>query len=248
MCCFSNAVEDVSNTSIFSRVQGLEQFIVYEMTFSAAQDVAMVLPIPVVVGSQEQDVRFINLEKYPELFSDLRDLFPDPLMGSALFDGAVSASAPAPTLEVQKVGSFEASFVPTISDFDRLDPRFRLPTEVWQDMPGYQDFGFAVFKLAPGRRQDVHPMAFAFPTRHSRRLFFPTVHIHDGTFHQNADFDHWLYCQAKSAPQGWQTSRGWVRDQIDIERARGIVKREAPCYRSRIIGNLTNEDIVVAEP
>ena len=245
MCCFSSAVEDVSNTSIFARRQGQEQFIVYEMTFSAAQDIAMVLPIPVVVGSLEHDVRFINLEGYPELFADLKSLFPELLMESALSDGPVAASAPPETLEVQKVGSFEASFVPTIADFERLDARFRLPNQVWEDMPGYQDYGFAVFKLAPGRMQEVHPMAFSFPTRNPGTLFFPTVHIHDGKFHQKAHFDHSLYCQTKRAPKGWDGSEGWVRDQVDIGRARGIVERDAPCYRSRIIGSFKNEDIVV---
>ena len=77
-----------------------------------------------------------------------------------------------------QVGDFEASFVPTVKDFNRLDARFQLPAELFAKMPDYQHFGFAVFKLKPGM-QTVQPMAFDFPAAKPGHLFFPTVHIHD---------------------------------------------------------------------
>ena len=58
--------------------------------------------------------------------------------------------------------------MPTVTDFDRLDPRFRLPNTVWAQLP-VQGFGFAVFKLRETRKlADVHPMAFRFPSRAER--------------------------------------------------------------------------------
>jgi hypothetical protein len=36
---------------------------------------------------------------------------------------------------VREVGSFEASYVPKIADFSRLDERFRLPVAVWKKLP-----------------------------------------------------------------------------------------------------------------
>ena len=46
MCCFSGPVQSVSNTRIFARNSGLtNQFLVYEMNFSAKDDLAMILPI-----------------------------------------------------------------------------------------------------------------------------------------------------------------------------------------------------------
>jgi hypothetical protein len=42
-------------------------------------------------------------------------------------------------LEVIQVGDFEASFVPTVKDFSRLDERFRLPSAVW-DLPNRDTF------------------------------------------------------------------------------------------------------------
>jgi hypothetical protein len=57
------------------------------------------------------------------------------------------------------------------------------------------DFGFAVFKLKPAADpKEVHPLAFEFPRRNDL-LYFPTLHIHDGEIHPNAQFDHMLYCQ-----------------------------------------------------
>src|SRR5262249_2584466 len=135
----------------------------------------------------------------------------------------------AKTLVVHDVGDFEASFVPRVDDFDRLDPRFRLPRAALDAMAPYADWGFAVFKLrdvapAPGffgrlfggaaraTPKTIHPMAFDFPRRDPSSLFFPTLHIHDGHVHPTASFDHSLYAQAPAAPAGWETSVGPARD------------------------------------
>ena len=85
--------------------------------------------------------------------------------------------------------------MPAVKDFARLDERFRLPATTWDALPDYKDHGFAVFKLKSGEKH-VHPMAFEFPRADHKRLFFPTVHIHDGKVHKTATFDHELYCQA----------------------------------------------------
>ena len=104
-----------------------------------------------------------------------------------------------------EVGSFVASFVPTVKDFSRLDEQFRLPDGTWDKLPAYKDYGFAVFKLKKGE-QKVHPMAFEFPRADKTRLFFPTVHIHDGKVHDQAGFDHVLYCQGVDTRMRWRES------------------------------------------
>ncbi len=135
MCCFSGPVREVYGTKIFGRIEGGDQYLVYEMIFSAESDVAMVLPIPVVPGSAEDAVRFINLESYKRFFADLDHLFSQhtDLELMALLSDEPAAGA---VLEVHEVGAFEASFVPTISDFARLDLRFRLPDQVWGELGG----------------------------------------------------------------------------------------------------------------
>src|SRR5262249_40497355 len=160
------------------------QFLVYSMTYAAAADLAMVLPLPVPPNPAEDAVRFINLERYPAFFEDLRHGFPVIETKGLWLGPRPAASSSAPKLRVHEVGSFEASFVPRIVDFDRLDERFRIPRDVWDRLPAYHDDGFAVFKLkgsrsgrpagllrrlfggappaGPATPRQVHPMALAF--------------------------------------------------------------------------------------
>ncbi len=149
-------------------------------------------------------------------------------------------------LKVESVGAYDASYVPAIADFSRLDPRFRLPTEVWERLPGYRDFGFAVFKLKKGRT-DVHPMAFSFASAKPHSLFFPTVHIHDGKVHDRAEFDHTLYAQQHSADESlhWDETPQLAGQFMKTERAAGLVKPNQHVYRRQMSGKLKNTDVLV---
>lgn len=192
MCCFSGHVEvKVSRTNILARRRGDRQLLVYEMRLAAPEPVAMILPLPVAPRSGEDALRFIDLRDHADLFAEIDRAFirPEP---RAPFAASVKHTA-AP-LRVEQVGAYEASYVPRIADFDRLDPRFRIDDELWARLPGYRDAGFAVFQLRAGE-QRVHPMAFEFPARWPQWLYFPTVHIHDGALPERAAFDHSLYFQ-----------------------------------------------------
>src|SRR4051812_7997630 len=205
MCCFSQPVEFVAGTNIFARPARAGQYLVYSMTLKTGSDLAMILPIPTPKASKEDAVTFINLEKYPDLFDDLRAGFPEPRPAGRAKDDAPTPLAAPPKLKVVEVGSFVASFVPTVKDFSRLDEQFKLPEGTWDKLPRYKDYGFAVFKLKKGE-QKVHPMAFEFPRADERKLFFPTVHIHDGKVHDQARFDHVLYCQGADTGMRWTES------------------------------------------
>ena len=175
MCCFSGKVESVSDTRIFARLDGAAQVLVYAMAVDTKAVNAMVLPLPTAREAREageKAVEFVSLEGNPGFFGDLDGLF-TPALSEA---GSLSLGAP---LAVQKVGAFEASFVPSAADFGRLDPRFRLPPGIWRGAPDSLDYGFAVFQLSAGRGR-IHPMALRFTTRDPETLFFPTLHIHDG--------------------------------------------------------------------
>ena len=245
MCCFSRPVERVANTNIFAR-SGKEgrQFLVYSMTLSAKEDLAMILPIPVPKESKDDAVRFINLEKYPEFFADLLKGFPPPPAAGTTRLGLAKAE-PLPVVEV---GSFEASFVPNIKDFDRLDARFRLPTEVWDRLPLYKDYGFTVFKLKKGAKT-IHPMAFEFPRAKPEKLFFPTVHIHDGKVHDTAMFDHLLFCQRSETETDpilkWEESTQPARFFMKLDKSQGLLDPDGHCYMRGIHGREKNEDIFI---
>jgi hypothetical protein len=242
MCCFSGAVQSVTGTRIFARHTGRgRQALAYAMSLSADQDVAMVLPLPVarpLLGGP--DLHFIDLSEYADFFEDLQKGYPPPAAFG--LDLMVSGAAP-PQLAVHVVGAFEASFVPSLSDFGRLDPRFRLPEGIWDALPTYRDWGFAVFKLRAGQRQEIHPMAFEFDTRDRKRLYFPTVHVHDGAFHPEADFAHTLYCQGDAdLPAFWRTP-GPARDFVDVPRAKGLVDGDLHVDMRSIFGRQPNADV-----
>jgi hypothetical protein len=150
---------------------------------------------------------------------------------------------------VVRVGSFEASFVPSIKDFSRLDDRFRLPTDIWEKLPGYRSWGFAVFKLKSGAAK-IHPMAFSFPRRDLKFLFFPTVHIHDGQVHPKAGFDHELYCQPRDDEglklDHWLESFRNSDDFMNVTKTKGIVQADQHCYRRVLRGLLPNRDTFVS--
>lgn len=237
MCCFSGDVKAVTGTQIFARRAELDrQYLVYAMRYDAPSDLAMILPLPVPSCPAESAVQFIDLSDYPEFFTDLANGFPLPRGGD---------SRSAAALEVHVVGSFETSFVPQMSDFGRLDPRFRIPAATWAELPEYSDYGFAVFKLRAGARE-VHPMAFSFPTRATNRLFFPTVHIHDGTVQPRAFFDHTLFCQTLGTARRWQATADstlWTASKfMKVEKASGLIDAGKIVYRTRIHGHRRNED------
>lgn len=202
----------LSGTNIFCRwLPDGRQALVYGMNIEAEEALAMVLPLPLPPGSADDAVRFVDMQ-YPKFFVEMNDGFPAITVMQAAprggFGGGGSTKS-RPQLEVHKSGDFVASFVPSIDDFDRLDPRFRLAPTVWNDLPTYADWGFAVFTLAEpahdkgilqrlfkkDEQRTIRPMSLTFPSRFDA-LFFPTVHVHDGQVHAVADFDHFLYWQA----------------------------------------------------
>jgi hypothetical protein len=180
------------------------------------------------------------------MFEELDELFP--VKKESELRGRSSLLRPAP-LVVHQVGSFIASYVPTRADFDRLDPRFRVPDELFDAVPHYADFGFAVFQLRAGEHR-IHPMALTFPTREPDRIFFPTVHVHDGQFHARAKFDHKLYYQhPRCTLPGQKFADDYAADHVSELRAasyEGLTAAGQPVVRRFLHGSLLNRDTWVA--
>jgi hypothetical protein len=250
MCCFSVITPvgffarllppkvRVSKTQIFARaIDATRQVLVYSMNLAIAGEVAMVLPIPVAAGFGDSALQFIDLDGHANYFDRLAALFDVPVPRAK--GGPRFARALRTHLVVHDVGAFVASFVPSREDFDRVDPRFRLPKVLFDRVQHYADYGFAVFQLKPGN-VTVHPMAMSFVSRDPARLFFPTVHVHDGRMQPDARFDHSLYYQAARgeappsdgrslAPAGWD--------------GKGTIDATASVYRRQMQGRFPNEDV-----
>ena len=245
MCVFTGPMVSVSATCIFAREASPGvQALAYRMTISSAEETAMVLPLPVLVGAGEDAVRFVSLERHPRMFEELDALFPAPLV--------VKRGSPdrqAAPLAVHQVGAFVASYVPVRADFARLDPRFRVADALFDAVPHYADYGFAVFQLRAGEHR-IHPMALTFPTREPGRLFFPTVHLHDGQLHERAEFDHKLYyqhprCTEPGQELGPDTSSMSSLDRVSGGRAasyEGLAAAGQPVVRRMLWGSLLNRD------
>jgi hypothetical protein len=210
MCIFSKPVNSVSATHIFVRrdLRNNRNVTIYQMEASLMGDNAMILPVP---GT---DVEFVNLEGYPEFFKDMDSLFPQKLTRLAK---SLSRSGGTKTLEVHDVGQYIASYVPSMNDWDRIDPVFKLADNCWEELPDYSTFGFVVFQLKsknhgrdyseeyagivpPSRKrlqlgvEKFHPMAYTY-TPIDNRIFFPTTHVHDGEVEKVSNYDHKLYYQ-----------------------------------------------------
>lgn len=226
----------VSATNIYARLLAPgEQGLAYSMTLAVDREVAMILPLPVdPARNGEAAVRFLDLQAFPDLFVELSALFVMPQRKGGF---RISLQRQA-TLAVHTVGSFVASYVPTRADFARVDPRFRLPEGALAAIPAYADYGFAVFQLAPGAAT-IHPMGLAFPTRAPDRLFFPTVHVHDGTTPRHARFDHALYYQRADDAAAPGDARSWDAARRDYG---GLVALDRPVARRVLRGRRANAD------
>jgi hypothetical protein len=135
--------------------------------------------------------------------------------------------------------------VPTVHDFDRLDPRFRLPPTVWSELPVH-DFGFAVFKLRETARRGRASTRWRCASRPATpaRIFFPTIHIHDGKVHDQARFDHALYYQRRDGSHDAGHERPNFPELVTraAERSAGVLHREWPLARATLTGRRANTD------
>ncbi len=259
MCCFAGPVRSVANTRIFARLSGQgTQYLAYQMKYASDKQNAMILPLPAKVGADESSIKFIDLSNYHRFFRDLQQGFPSlrplPTSRSIATDSAIDSQV----IRVHEVGSFVASFVPSLQDFERLDPQFVIPKEVWAQLPTYADYSFAVFQLKE-LQGETHPMAFEFETRNSDQIFFPTVHIHDGQVHEKEHFEHELYCQHAAYDQAADTkytsapdratklvrSKGQAADFVDVAKAQGLVASGLWVHRRSMIGNFANTDVIL---
>jgi hypothetical protein len=237
----------VADTSLFARfIDDDVQCLVYSMHLRSRTDVAMILPLPIRMNAREDAVSFVSFEDYPGFFDALRRLFDPPIAKDG--ERSLGYRAPArPRLAVHAVGAYEASFVPTMGDWDRLDPRFRLPTAVWSALGDYATYGFAVFRLAAGTMKRIHPMALRFRSRDTKRLFFPTIHVHDGRAHRTANFDHALYYQGtlerwSIEARGAAVPMHWASFDAAAEDYRGFVAPNRRVLRRDLRGKLPNSD------
>ena len=173
MCVINGPVTSVNATKILAipSNDGTRQFTVYANKVDTAADNAMILPVPF-----PDSVKFHDLSTYSEIFADLDKCFESTQRLSRRLSNSRSV------LAVHRVGSYEASIVPSLDDFDRLSDTFKLSLDVatmlTADYTSIQGSpaGFIVCKLNQGAH-DYHPFAYSH-NRPCEKLFIPTKHFH----------------------------------------------------------------------
>jgi hypothetical protein len=99
-------------------------------------------------------------------------------------------------LDVHDVGSYKASIVPSLDEFDRLDTNtFQIDHSLLGFLRAHYaaGFGFIVCKLKPGNNS-YHPFAYTHALDFSGKLFVPTRHYHPNHRGEiEADWDHIIY-------------------------------------------------------
>lgn len=248
---FSRHVEHVSATKIFAGVApDGRQTLIYSMTVTVTEPLAMVLPLPVPADGPDDAVEFVNLEGYAELFTDLKKAFPDQAIYAQALGRGVPKMGPPPKLVVHQVGAFVASYVPHSRDFARLDPRFRLSPGVLDALPHYTDWGFAVFQLDKSKQKPIHPMAMRFPRRDPASIYFPLTHVHDGKLPAKATFDHALYAQLPeliAAVSDWTPSTKALGHYVD-NRANHVIDVHRGGHVKALFGDGPNQDLWMRAP
>lgn len=260
MCIFSRPVLEMGATHIYVRPgPGISQMIVYQMSLKTKEEdkeLAMILPIPCA----GPDVKFIpELAECTGFFEDLQDLWRPRMRGAGAGRAGLVLGGRGAPLPVVAVGSFDASFVPSYEDMERLDERFQIPPSVFELHPEYQEqpWGFVVFKLR-NVSVPVHPMGFCFQ-RACAGLHVPTVHAHDGRAagppKTMEDFNHRIYVQLPQHPVpvfGCQ----FERSLAEIPRPFNHTSRELatyclqgmPIFRLVLKGSLPNRDLEIMMP
>ena len=210
-------------------------------------DMAMVLPLPVDRGC-DGVVEFLDLSDCPNFFFLIGKAFVSPWEHLMRVFPLVAFLGVSGRLPVVNVGAFEATHVPSLEDFARLDPRFRLDSKVWEQLPQYHDYAFAVFKLRSGEGE-VHPMGIRFATRLKNQLFFPTVHVHDEQVHLEERFGHQLFCQSSTdvtRHEDWKRSYWNLGGDIPRStRLHSLLVRNARGYVRKVYGIQPNRDIII---
>lgn len=189
MCIIQGENVHVSNTCLLiSPTTNGQQLTVYANTVkldNSRVQGAMILPYP-----SGQLATFINLQGCENLFTELATVF-TPLSRSVNFFTNQCDSL----LEVENVGSYNVSNVPSLDDFPRLNREiFTIDPRVFNCLQEYYREGFSFVVCQLQADAEYHPFAYIHNRQPNGQLFIPTRHFHLGEDGQNhTDWDHQIY-------------------------------------------------------
>lgn len=189
MCIITSTVDSVSTTRIYISADhaNRRQLTIYSNVVASPEENVMVLPVP-----NPDSVELLDFSHYPDFFTDLKACFIERTQRSYT-NNTFLVSKSTNSLPVFRIGSYDASIVPSIADFPRLQIPMDRTLIPFLKSKYNAEFGFIICRLAPGKKE-YHPFAYTHDQHSSYRLFIPTMHYHPGDY--NADWDHLIYSPA----------------------------------------------------
>ena len=184
MCIIANPVVKVASTKIWvsPNKDGTRQLTIYSNSVETMTKNAMILPVPT---TDVDSIKFLDLSFYQRFFDDCKACFRSTKPLSDFTYGARTTTLSAnyskrSTLAVHDVGSYKASIVPSLGDFDRLDKTVFTVSGDLADMlknTYSSGFSFIVCQLEKGS-VNYHPFAYTHTMAQNGKLFVPTKHWH----------------------------------------------------------------------
>jgi len=230
--CITNGPARLAKTRLLA-VAGINgtQLTVYQNNARSETKNAMILPVPTTNG-----LSLIDMTQYKDIFSQLSTYFP-----KLKFTRSAHSKN---TLKVHYVGSYQASIVNSLADFDRLDTSFRLNPTVKNILEThYPHFGFIVCQLLEGKN-DYEPFAYTHQIV-GDKVFIPTRHYHgEGSPEIFSDWDHEIYSVGCCAPDARHTTQ----ESPEIENLcahAGIKNQDSLLSKIGIHGYYKNYDVVL---
>lgn len=207
MCIISKPINSVSKTriTVIPSVSN-RQTVVYSCSIDSVLKNAMILAVwnP---GNDVNNITLHNMEKVPNFNQKLSDLYEDP-------NRRVTKGVPKTPLVVHKVGKYDVSVAPTLSDIDNVEDELKTPPELHEFLrKSYtDDYSYLIAKFQAGKQQ-FHPLGYTHPR--ADHIFIPTLHWHQHTWWfwkyqdiQVGDFDHEIFVLNSGAnvySNKWQT-------------------------------------------
>lgn len=256
MCIISLPVDRVNATKIFScfTENQSRQFVVYsnQVTTPLTNNM-MILPVP-----NPNSVEFINFSHYPQFFEDCQKNFvryrPPEYYATRSFSASLDMTERT-VLPIFQVGSYIASIVPSVRDFDRLNPRqFPVPPDLHAVLAKQYDadFGFICCRLKQGTHS-YHPFAYAHDIHQGGLMFLPTFHYHSHTYSGlkdiSADWDHVIYTVGTDFDSTRQDNYKFKpSDAFQIQKLPESIRWIRKCKMNRYskYGSGKNKDIWIA--
>ncbi len=254
MGIFTRPVRVAGATNIFARAaKDGRQFLAYNFRYEAADDFALILPLPTPPETLPTDVRFIDLSGYDSFFSDLRHGFPELEREAekvSLTDRIIEKVRDWLDIDPTRAA---ITFAPNPAALSHIADEFQVTPAVRRALDRFGATGCVCLKLTAGANR-VPPLAIEFPRRQPDRLFFPTALAAGDVYEARASFNYHLFGQLPHCPPTWRSSTSsgderlrLARDWLKVDKSSGLLAPDLPIVWQRLSGLHDNLDAYVPD-